>query len=65
MLPKDPPPGLLNSMAMRLRHDFGIDADDNSPMSSGFTEQEREVILNDMRKLYEEVSGHGFFKWPE
>ena len=64
-LPKQPPAGLLWSMAMRLHHDFGIDADDSSPMSSGFTPREREVILNDMRKLYEEISGHGFFKWRD
>ena len=64
-LPKEPPPGLLESMATRLRHDFGLDADDTSPMASGFTEREREILLNDMRKVYEEVSGHGFYKWPK
>jgi hypothetical protein len=64
-LPKEPPLGLLESMATRMRHDFGLDADDTSPMSSGFTEREREVLLNDMRKIYEEVSGHGFYQWPK
>ena len=64
-LPKEPPAGLLWSMAMRLRHDFGLDADDNSPMACGFTPAEREVMLADMRKLYEEVSGHGFFRWKD
>ncbi len=63
MLPKEPPPGLINSMCMRYAHDFGIDADDSSPMSCGWTEQEREALRQVMRQLYEEVSGHGFFKW--
>lgn len=62
-LPKEPPPGLLWSMAMRLRHDFGLDADGSNPMTSGCTEREREVILSDMRKLYDEVAGNGFFDW--
>jgi hypothetical protein len=66
MLPKEPPPGLLNSMAMRYRHDFGIDALENDgPISVGLTAREREYVLQLMRQLYEEVSGHGFFKWPE
>ena len=60
-LPKDPPEQLLRSMAMRFRHDFGIDADDNSPMSCGFTEREREALLRTMAQLYEEVSGQGFY----
>ena len=63
ILPKEPPHGLLWSMAMRMHHDFGIDADDTSPMASGWTHAEREVVLQDMRRLYEEVSGHGFFTW--
>lgn len=63
-LPKDPPIGLLNSMALRYRHDFGLDADDTSPMSCGTTPAERDAILRVMRQLYEEVSGHGFYQWP-
>lgn len=64
-LPKVPPPGLLWSMALRLRHDFGVDADDTSPMASGFTPEEREVVLRDMRRLYDEVAGSGFFNWED
>lgn len=64
-LPKDPPPGLLWSMALRLRHDFGIDADDTSPMACGFTPEEREAMLRDMRRLYDEVAGSGFFQWED
>ena len=64
-LPKEPPPGLLVSMAMRYRHDFGLDAaDDDGPISVGTTAKEREAILAQMRKFYDEVSGNGFFKWP-
>jgi len=63
-LPKEPPPGLLWSMAMRLHHNFGIDADDSSPMSGGWTERDRERVLVDMRRLYDEVAGHGFYQWP-
>jgi hypothetical protein len=64
-LPKTPPAGLLHSMAMRYRHDFGLDADDTSPMSCGMTPDERAAILRTMAQLYEEVAGHGFFKHPE
>jgi len=64
-LPKEPPAGLLRSMALRYRHDFGLDADDSSPMSGGLTDAERQALLTTMHQLYEEVSGHGFFKWPE
>jgi len=64
-LPKEPPAGLLYSMAMRYRHDFGMDHDDSSPMAAGFTKAEREATLATMRQLYEEVAGHGFFKHPE
>lgn len=64
-LPKEPPPGLLVSMAMRYRHDFGLNAmDDHGPIAVGVSPSEREYILNLMRKYYEEVSGHGFYQWP-
>lgn len=63
-LPKEPPPGLLESMALRYRHDFGLRAeDDDGPISVGVTDQERAAILRMMRQLYEEVAGHGFYKW--
>lgn len=63
-LPKEPPRELLYSMALRYRHDFGIDHDDASPMSCGTTPEQRDAILRTMRQLYEEVSGHGFYHWP-
>ena len=61
-LPKEPPPALLYSMAMRYRHDFGLDHNDNSPMSAGCTPAEREAIILLMRQLYEEVAGYGFYQ---
>ncbi len=51
-LPKEPPIGLLNSMAMRYRHDFGL-----------LSVSEQAAVLGTMRQLYEEVSGYGFFNW--
>jgi hypothetical protein len=65
MLPVDPPVALLVSMAMRLRHDFELDACDNNLLASGFTPEQREAMLVDMRQLYDEVAGRGFFKWPD
>lgn len=63
-LPKEPPLELLNSMALRYRHDFGLRAEDNDgPISAGVTDAERAAILRVMRQLYEEVAGHGFYRW--
>lgn len=64
-VPRTPPEALLRSMATRYRHDFGLDADDASPMSSGFTEAERESLLRTMRQLYEEATGQGFYRFKE
>lgn len=64
-LPKAPPPGLIDSMCLRYAHDFYLDADDTSPIASGWTEEEREGLRRTMRQLYEEVSGHGFFDWSK
>jgi hypothetical protein len=49
-LPKEPPMELLVSMAMRVNHGFGLD-----------DARSQEVQISDMRKVYEEVSGHGFY----
>jgi hypothetical protein len=65
-LPKDPPAGLLISMAMRYRHDFGLRKSQSSgPLTCGVTDDERQAILATMRQLYEEVSGHGFYQWND
>jgi hypothetical protein len=63
-LPEAPPASLLYSMAMRYRHDFGLDkAEDAGPLTAGCTEAERQAIITLMRQLYEEVAGHGFYQW--
>lgn len=68
-LPKQPPPGLLMSMAMRYDHGLGCKAyyDEIAlgPPAGGQTHAQRlESTLVTMRQLYEEVSGHGFYR-PE
>lgn len=60
-LPKKPPMGLLWSMATRLHHDFSLDRLEGQV--GGTTKAERDQILGDMQRLYDEVAGHGFFKW--
>ena len=65
MLPVEPPAALLVSMARLLRHDFGLDANDNNLLALGFTTEQRESMLMDMRRLYDEIAGRGRFKWPE
>lgn len=62
-LPKEPPPGLLMSMAIRYDHGLGCPGFyDNFPRFEGDSHQKRlESALRTMRQLYEEVSGHGFY----
>ncbi len=64
LVPRVPSRAHLVSMAMRYRHDFGIELDDTSPMSCGMTDAERESILRIMAQLYEEATGQGFYKLP-
>lgn len=49
-IPEFPPLALLVSMALRVNHGFALD-----------DERSQQVQLADMRKVYEEVSGHGFY----
>src|SRR4030066_466181 len=58
-LPKEPPLGLLMSMALRSDHGLGVPGyydqlgiDHNKRLKS---------TLATMRQIYEEVSGHGFY----
>lgn len=67
-IPTAPPRELLVSMAMRIRHDFGIDKPDYGDGLTtfgiaGMTQREREVLLAEMEQLYEEVVGKGFYRW--
>lgn len=69
-LPKEPPPGLLMSMAIRYDHGLGVPGYyDNLIMGRAPEPWETHAArlasaLSLMRKLYEEVSGHGFYR-PE
>lgn len=62
VLPEQPLPGLLESMATCYDHSFGL---------PGICETEEEHkerqkrILYQMKKYYDEVSGHGYFKYPQ
>lgn len=67
-VPKEPPPGLLMSMAIRFDHGLGMPgyydaAPFRRPGQPSHT-QRLEATLRTMRQLYEEVSGHGFYR-PE
>ena len=60
VLPKEPPPGLLQSMATCYDHSFGL----QSPFETEEQHKERqERILYEMRKYYDEISGYGYFKY--
>lgn len=62
-LPKEPPLGLLVSMAIRNDHGLGVPGyyDQFEP---GSHRKRMDAALSEMRKLYEEVSGYGFYQ-PE
>lgn len=69
-LPQQPPLGLLVSMAMRYDHGLGMPGYYDSLASlglgwKGVAHKQRLLgTLATMRQLYEEVSGHGFYR-PE
>jgi len=66
-LPKEPPEELILSMAIRYDHGLAIDGYyDTLPVQLGATHKQRlESTLKVMRQLYEEVSGYGFYKYPD
>lgn len=51
MTEREPDPALIDSMALRYRHDFGL-----------LDEQTKNSIRTTMRQLWEEVVGLGFYK---
>jgi hypothetical protein len=51
MAQQKPDPKLIDSMAMRYRHDFGL-----------LEETHKEAIRTTMKQLWEEVVGLGFYK---
>jgi hypothetical protein len=66
-LPKEPPLGLLVSMALRQDHGLGVPGYYDSQFFGGTNpshKQRMESAVRSMRQLYEEVSGHGFWS-PE
>jgi len=65
---KDPPPGLLMSMAIRFDHGLGCPGYYDQPFFSGGDQpthaQRLKSTLGQMRQLWEEVVGQGFYR-PE
>ena len=64
-VPVEPPRELLMSMALRLDHGLGCPGYYDQPIFGsgvGVTHAQRlESALSDMRKVYEEVTGQGFY----
>lgn len=65
IVPVEPPRELLMSMALRLDHGLGCPGYYDQPIFGsgvGVTHAQRlESALSDMRKVYEEVTGQGFY----
>lgn len=67
VVPKEPGPGVLMSMALRADHGLGCPGYYDQPMTAtpGVTHARRlEVALEEARRQYEEVVGTGFYR-PE
>jgi hypothetical protein len=68
-LPWEPPVGLLHSMAIRHDHALAVPGFYDHPIyrlsGNNATHEDRyNHAIRTMLQLYEEVSGHGFFSWP-
>lgn len=69
-LPKEPDPRLIESMCLRFDHSHGIRS---MRVKNGQFELETEeefknrqdYLRRSMRQVYEEVSGYGFYNYPE
>jgi len=62
LVPKEPSRGRLISMAIRHNHAFLINPDPSATWwSSGVKPEHRESILRNMKQLYEEAIGEGFY----
>lgn len=60
-----PPPGLLMSMALRFDHALGCPGYYDQPMLGGKEGEHArrlESTMREMRKLWEEVTGRGFYR---
>lgn len=62
-LPEEPPYDLLFSMALRYDHGLGCDGYYDMLYGDGEHNKRLESTISIMRQLYEEVSGHGFYRW--
>lgn len=62
-LPKEPSLGLLMSMAIRTDHGLGVPGCYDQ-FEAGSHRRRLDVALADMKKVYEEIIGQGFYK-PE
>lgn len=60
-LPKEPPLGLLVSMAIRFDHGLGCGGYYDFLLGDGEHDKRMNYTLGVMRQLYEEVNGHGFY----
>lgn len=69
-LPEVPDPRLIESMCLRFDHAHGIQQYrivDNEWREETVEEfaRRQEYLRREMRKIYEEVSGFGFYNYPE
>ena len=55
IIPKIPPEKLLISIAYRFDHSFGLTADSIFGSINGHTPETRQILLNDLKKVYEVV----------
>lgn len=74
VIPREPPDGLLVSMALRLDHGLLAPQTQIAKLREGATlgdiletpeqmQRRVQMRLSNMRKVYEEVSGTGFYSW--
>lgn len=44
---------IITSMCYTWRHDYGLDADDNWPMTPGMTDKERRFLWDKMAQIFD------------
>lgn len=44
---------IITSMCYTWRHDFGLDKQDDSPLTAGMTEEERQYLWDKMAQIYD------------
>lgn len=66
LLPKKPPEKLLWSIAVRWNHALGIGEelyDSQFGKKPGDWQRERDSLMREARRAYEEIAGDGFYVW--